>query len=250
MIFEVVNGRRYARFESLAAATGLRHAFSTRPNDVALRVDAAATERSARRAAVTADWQLDPARLLACEQSHETRIAIIDEPRRGAILPDTDATIVTVRAQPVMNFSADCPLVLIYDPVGRVLGTVHASWRCTVAALTANVMERMQSEFGCDPADCLAGIGPSAGPERYEVGEDVYDAAVDLPNRDALFLRQADRMCFDLWAANRAQLLAAGIPSNNIEIAGICTMSQTRDFYSFRREGAGCGHFGLLAALV
>ncbi|RMF80509.1 MAG: laccase domain-containing protein [Planctomycetota bacterium] len=250
MIFETVNGRRYARFESLAQVAGLRHAFSTRPHDVALRIDRHMATRAARRAAMVADWGLDPERLLACEQSHETRIAVIDEPRPAAILPNTDATIVTTPIQPVMNFSADCPLILIDDSRRRVIATAHASWRCTVAGLTAMLIERMRREFGCDPAECVAGIGPSAGPLRYEVGADVYAAAANLPQRDALFPRRGGKVFFDLWAANRAQLEAAGVPAANIETAGICTISDADRFYSYRREGAGCGHFGLLAALV
>lgn len=57
-------------------------------------------------------------------------------------------------------------------------------------------------------------------------------------------------MYFDLWAANRAQLIATGVRSERIETAGVCTMCDRELFFSFRREGANCGHFGLLAALT
>ncbi len=57
-------------------------------------------------------------------------------------------------------------------------------------------------------------------------------------------------MYFDLWRANRAQLQAVGVRHANIETAEICTMCGGGLFYSFRREGAGCGHFGLMAGLT
>ena len=51
-------------------------------------------------------------------------------------------------------------------------------------------------------------------------------------------------------AANQAQLIETGVTAGNIELAGVCTMCRNDLFYSFRREGQGCGHFGLLAALA
>jgi copper oxidase (laccase) domain-containing protein len=130
-----------------------------------------------------------------------------------------------------------------------VVGLVHASWRCTCALATRQVIETMRARFGCDPGRMLAGIGPSAGPERYEVKQDVFDAARDLLDRERFFIRRGECLYFDLWAANRAQLEVAGVQPKNIETAGVCTMTDTERFYSFRREGAGCGHFGLMAGL-
>ena len=91
---------------------------------------------------------------------------------------------------------------------------------------------------------------PSAGPSQYEVKNDVYDAAAGLPERDLLFPRAGKRMYFDLWGANALALQRGGVREENIEVARICTMSRTDLLYSFRREGAGCGHFGLIAGFV
>jgi hypothetical protein len=81
------------------------------------------------------------------------------------------------------------------------------------------------------------------------VQRDVFDAARGLPDFETLFPRRDVRMHFDLWEANRRELVDAGVQAANVEIAGICTMCRTDIFYSFRREGAGGGHFGLMAAL-
>jgi YfiH family protein len=250
MRFFHVNGRRYAAFEALGRAPGLVHAFSTRGFNVSARNDRYASERAERRALMAADFGLDAQRLCTCEQVHRTRVVVIDSPREGGGLPETDGVITNVRGQPLMVFSADCPLVLLFDPVRRVLGLVHASWRCTAAALTQNVVRTMGSRFGCRPEQMHAGIGPSAGPDEYEVGQDVYEAAADLPNRDECFRKSGGRMMFDMWLANRRQLEATGVPPNRIETAGICTMTRTDLFYSYRRDGRGCGHFGLLAAVL
>lgn len=248
MQFEQIGGRTYARFDTLSRMPGLRHAFSMRPLDVSARSDDQATLRDANRRQMARDLGLDAEQLCYCVQVHRTQIAIVDSPGPGRRVEDVDAIITSQPNVPVMTFSADCPLILAFDPVESVVGLVHASWRCTCAGATRRLIETMRSRFSCRPENIHAGIGPSAGPDQYEVKDDVYNSAAALENRDGLFRRVANRMYFDLWEANRSQLISSGVLAERIEIAAICTMSDSR-FYSFRREGAGCGHFGLMAAL-
>jgi YfiH family protein len=249
MRFLHIEDRRYACFPRMSAVAGLRHAFSTRPQDMSLRDDDAQARRRAQREQMVRDFGFDPRRLCYCVQVHATRVALIDAPRAGGPLEGVDAVVTDQRQTPLMVFSADCPLILVYDPAAGVLGAAHASWRCTVGQLTARLVQIMGERFGCPAGRLLAGIGPSAGPEQYEVREDVYHAAAGLPQRERLFPRRDGRMYFDLWEANRVLLIAAGLRAENIEVAGICTMSRTDLFYSYRREGAGCGHFCLLAGM-
>ncbi len=243
------NGRRYVAFPRLAGQRGLIHAFSTRPQDVAMRSDNHAAERAARRRQMAADLGLAPDALHCCVQVHKTRIAVVERARPGGALDGFDGVVTAATGAVLMTFSADCPLLLVFDPVRRVVGMAHASWRCTVAGMARRVVATMQTHFGCAAADLLAGIGPSAGPERYEVKGDVYEAAATLPDRDACFSTRDGRMYFNMWEANRQQLRACGVAESHIDIAGICTMTDAARFYSFRREGPGCGHFGLMAGL-
>ncbi len=246
MRFIQVDTRRYAQFERLADEAGLVHAFSTRPGDVGPRnVRDGATQRGT----MAGDWGLGPKSVCYCEQVHGSKLCAIAEPTAGP-LAGCDGVATALRGVPLMTFSADCPLVLIYDPTRFVVGLVHASWRCTVAALTAEMVALMEREFGCEAAGLRAGIGPGAGPCCYEVRADVYAAAAELPARDRVFHHRSGRLFFDLWEANRQQLMAAGVPESQIESAGVCTMCSQDVFYSYRREGPGCGHFGLMAALT
>jgi len=251
MITREVGERRYLLFERLADVPGLRHAFTTRPQDVSARRDVHAPQRDARRRQAAADVGLPGEALSYCVQVHTPRIAIVSEPPAAPQpLEGFDGVIAAAPGCPLMTFSADCPLVLVVDPARRVVGMIHASWRCAVADAARLLVDRMRDACGCDPAALCAGIGPSAGPQAYEVKGDVYEAAAGLPERDVLFPRVDGRMYFDLWAANAAALRRAGVPAENIEIAGVCTMSRTDLLYSFRREGPGCGHFGLIAGFV
>jgi YfiH family protein len=250
MHFVEIQGRRYAQWDELRRASGLRHAFSTRPMNIAPRNGADAAHRAAQRRTMVADWGLEPARLCYCQQVHETRLAVAEDECASGPLTACDGVVTAEAGRPLMTFSADCPLVLVWDPVRRVLGLVHASWRCTVARLTGGLVELMGARFGCRGADLQAGIGPSAGPCCYQVQQDVYQAARELPGREQCFLRRGGRLYFDLWEASRIQLLAAGVPADRIDSAATCTLCHNDVFYSYRREGPGCGHFGLLAALT
>jgi hypothetical protein len=245
-----VAGRRYARFARLGGSAGLVHAFSTRPQDVSARDDARAPERDQARRRMARDLGLDSARLRYCVQVHEARCALVDSGAAPGAFEGFDSIITAEPGAPLMTFSADCPLVLIYDPATPALGLAHASWRCTVAAVTAGLVAAMIRQFGSRPADLLAGIGPGAGPCCYEVGADVYEAAARLEDRELMFARRDGCRFFDLWEANRLQLIRSGLAPESIETAGVCTMCRNDVFYSFRRERAGCGHFGLMAALA
>lgn len=237
-----IGDRQYLQFSRLRDLPGLIHAFSTRPQNLSPK----APEGATARAAMAADWGLRAANLHCCQQVHRPEIAVATT-RTGGVVPQRDGLVTSLPGVGLMTFSADCPLVLIYDPQQNAVGMVHASWRCTVAHAAARLIRTMIAA-GCQTADLHAGVGPGAGPCCYEVQADVYDAAADLPDHDRLFIRRDGRMHFNLWDANRAQLVAGGVPEANIEIAELCTMCRTDLLFSYRREGKGCGHFALLAA--
>ena len=57
-----------------------------------------------------------PAKLRCCVQVHETRIAVVEEGHTGQRLEGFDGAVTATPGVPLMTFSADCPLVLVYDP--------------------------------------------------------------------------------------------------------------------------------------
>lgn len=57
---------------------------------------------------------------------------------------------------------------------------------------------------------------------------------------EAISKRQ-EKWHIDLPECNRLQLIEAGIPSENINMANICTMKQSDTFFSARRLGIQSG---------
>lgn len=251
MIERTVRNRRYLQFDRLRGQVGLVHAITTAPQNLNPAEDATdpAGAQRARDQAVR-DVGLAPDKLCFARQIHQTRIGVIDEPRGGGPIAQTDALITNLPHTPLMSFSADCPLLLIYDPQRHVVATVHAGWRCIVAGLPRLVLSVLGSRFGTRPADLLVGVGPGAGPCCYEVGEDIRAAARAIPDADACFQPAGDRYKFDLWRACRAQLVAGGVRPDRVENADLCTICRADLFPSFRRDGAASSRFALVAGIL
>jgi polyphenol oxidase len=132
---------------------------------------------------------------------------------------------------------ADCVPVILYDPVNHAVGVAHSGWKGTVCAVVTNTVLKMGEAFGTDPRALIAGIRHSIGPERYEVGPEVV-TQVEQTFPGANVLRHLDegKGLFDLWEANKYQLLRLGVPVDSIEVAGICSYDNSDIFFSDRRQ--------------
>ena len=150
-----------------------------------------------------------------------------------------------------MQFSADCPLVLLVEPDRRILGTAHASWRGSVAGITTELVRQLRTQFDVDSSKLVAAICPCAGPDEYEVGEEVRRIAIARLGDVAaeFFPQKGGRLHFDMRGANIRQLLDAGIQADHICVAAESTIGDDR-FFSYRREGADTGRFVLLAGFA
>ncbi len=115
-----------------------------------------------------------------------------------------------------------------------------------VATLTVNAMKK---HYGSNPTDLRAGIGPSIGPDHYEIGADVILQVMQkYGDESVLFLKShRGKIHFNLWEANRLALESAGV--NHIEVSGICTACHTQDWFSHRAEKGRTGRFGALISL-
>jgi polyphenol oxidase len=210
----------------------------------------------------TSDWtrlaeSVNAPAVVALTQVHGNRAVVV---RRGELLPvgcpeadilvsDNPDVAVAVRA-------ADCVPMLLADVRTGAVGAVHAGWRGTAAAAARVAVETLHDEFGVDPRDLTAAIGPSIGSCCYEVGPDLVDAfaAAGHPRHliDRWFLaRPPDRgsrerppLRLDVAGANRDQLILAGVKAENIHTAGLCTAMHLDVLTSFRAEKDSAGRLG------
>lgn len=192
----------------------------------------------------------DPASIHDVWLVHGTDVVYAEQPRDlnekapQADLLFTDNPKVTL----YMRFG-DCVPLLFHDPRKGVVGISHAGWLGTVRGVAAASIRAMRARYGTDPRDVRAAIGPSIGPDHYEVGADVAEKvrASFGAQAEALLEPRGDRFHLDLWQANRLQLEAEGV--EHVEVPGVCTACHLDDWFSHRAEKGKTGRFGAIIAL-
>ncbi len=148
----------------------------------------------------------------------------------------------------LMRF-ADCVPILFFDPVKNAVGIAHAGWQGTIKEIALHTVRAMEIQFQTNPADLIAGIGPSIGPDHYVIREDVSERveAVFPKQVEEILIKDDDGVKLDLWKANAISLRKAGVKM--IEIAGICTGCNIIDWYSHRGENGKTGRFAAVIGL-
>lgn len=184
-------------------------------------------------------WQVHSADVV-CARSPRP----VDESYRQADIILTDRPEVTL----FMRF-ADCVPVFVYDPRKAVIGVAHAGWMGTLRDVATVMVNTMRKQYNSNPADVIACIGPSIGPDHYEVGADVILQVMQKfgDESDRVLKSNNGKIHFDLWKTNAILLERAGV--GKIETAGICTACHTEDWYSHRAEKGRTGRFGALISL-
>ena len=193
-------------------------------------------------------------RVVTLNQVHGRHvIAVKRDESVPATRPDADVVMSDNPAAAIAVRAADCVPLLIGDPRSGAVAAVHAGWRGTAAGAATAAVEALAREFGAEAGDLVAAIGPSIGVCCYEVGPELVDAflaAGHSPDKvHRWFMTPAgDRKPrLDTWAANRDQLMLAGVAEENIHTCGLCTASHLELFPSFRAEKEKAGR---LAAVI
>ena len=187
-------------------------------------------------------------------QVHGNNVIFTDKPRMSSEPPQKADIILTNKPEVIlfMRF-ADCVPIFLYDPQKRVVGIAHAGWLGTVRKVASVAVQAMVEHYGSSTNDIIAGIGPSIGPEFYEIGDDVATQIQKTFNdraNDILSVSKSEnknKIKLNLWKANQILLEAAGV--RQIEVAGICTAENVSDWYSHRAEFGKTGRFGALLTL-
>jgi len=188
--------------------------------------------------------ELDAGQLVFPRQTHSDGVVIVTSENVTDTIDDTDALITNERGLFICVQTADCVPILLFDPVKKVVAAIHAGWKGTISKIAKKTIVQMTEKFGCNPADIVAGIGPSIHIHAYEVGPEVVEAVeASFSNSPALLKPSMNegKAYFDLWEANQTVLMESGIPEENIELMGLCSFEQADLFYSARRDGTDTG---------
>jgi hypothetical protein len=258
MIRYQIHGLTFYRFSSLEDSR-IKHAVFTRLGGVSeepysslnlsLSVPDRREEVMENRRRFYAAMDVDPEQAVRAAQVHGARVAVVRAADRDVQQTGTDGLITDEPGLALVMAFADCVPVMLYDPVRRAVGIVHAGWRGTVAGVCQAAVRQMTAALGCCPTDIRAAIGPSIGPCCYQVGPDLVEAVTEAFGRsDGLFVgASGGGLHFDQWMAVELALRQAGL--RQIEQSGICTACRVDEFFSHRAEGGRTGRFGALIVL-
>jgi hypothetical protein len=185
-------------------------------------------------------------RVATLEQVHGRDVAVV---LRGTALPGNrpraDACVSNDPVSAVAVRTADCVPILLADTGTGAVAAVHAGWRGTAAGVATAAVDALRERFGVQPRSLVVAFGPSIGACCYRVGQDVRDAF--LAAGHAVLDRWVAGEQLDLVAANRDQLVCAGVPEAQIHVCGLCTAMHLGVLTSYRAEKEKAGR---LAAAI
>ncbi|MEE4196877.1 MAG: peptidoglycan editing factor PgeF [Bacteroidales bacterium] len=184
---------------------------------------------------------IEAGQLVSPKQTHSRNIGVVTSTK--AVFPDTDALITNIPGICIFVRTADCVPILLFDPIKKAVAAIHSGWKSTLQEICRHTIESMHQQYNTEPGDLIACIGPSIGPEVYEVGPEVIEQFQNHFGFDHYItpLKNSAKGLLNLWEINHQILTNAGVPAQQIEVAGMCTYSNPELFYSARRDGVKCG---------
>lgn len=261
-----VNGVAFLTFPNLSELDFVKHAFSTRIggvsdnefNSMNLAFGRGDSDENVRKnyKLMCDAVGLDYSTLVSSAQDHHTFVRKVTSADCGIGIESpkdmlsVDGLMTNEPNVTLVTHYADCTPLLFADPEKHVIATSHAGWRGTASRMGQVTVERMTEEYGCDPEDIIAVVGPAIGGCCYEVDTPVYEkfaSMIDL--RPAYFTKSLGRgkHIVDLKEVNRRTLLSAGLLPENILVSDLCTKCNSDLLFSHRATN---GKRGGLSAFI
>lgn len=258
----------YLTFPELTATGAVEHLFSTRLGGVSegclgsmnlsyTRGDEKENvDENFRRIATALNRKVTE--FVFTDQTHTANVRVADARDAGCGIVrergyhDVDGLVTNDPGIVLCAFFADCVPLFFVDPIRRVIGLSHSGWKGTVHKIGKETVQTMRREFGCDPADIVAAVGPSICGDCYEVSEDVAEQFRQAFSEDTgAVLREkgGGKYLLDLWEANRLVMKEAGILEEHISVTDLCTCCNPEFLFSHRASHGKRGNLGAFLAL-
>ena len=160
---------------------------------------------------------------------------------------DVDGLVTDEPGVVLSTFFADCVPLYFVDTVNRAIGLSHSGWRGTVGRMGQRTLEKMATEFGTNPKDIVAAVGPSICQDCYEVSEDVAEEFIKefSGHADEILINKGNgKYQLDLWKTNEIVLIEAGVKKENVAVTNICTCCKPDLLFSHRASKGKRGNLG------
>jgi YfiH family protein len=187
-----------------------------------------------------------PAMPVWLKQIHGARVVDAAEAAAAPGPLEADAAFTDRPGVVAVTMMADCLPVLLADVRGRGVAVVHAGWRGLVAGVIQASARALRERVADPSAGLIAYLGPAIGPDHFEVGPEVRDAAcTSLADASAFFVPHGSgKYLADLFALGRLALAQVGVDA--VFGGGVCTYCDADRFYSHRRDRVTGRHAALI----
>ena len=264
-----VDGVEYISYPLLEKTGMVKHGFSTRIGGVSEGVCSSmnlsfargdkeeAVRENFRRIAAALDVKVE--NMVFSKQTHTTNVRVVTEEDRGKgtvkslDYDQVDGLVTNIPGLCLATFYADCVPLFFVDPVQKAIGLSHSGWRGTVGKIGKITVETMRKEYGTDPADVLAAVGPSICQECYEVSEDVIEQfRINYEQKyweELFYKKENGKFHLNLWKANEIVFGEAGIKAEHIAVTNVCTCCNPDVLFSHRASHGKRGNLGAFMAI-
>lgn len=243
IIIKQGNGIEYIQFKRLLDY-GIKHAYTLKGEGINFRSDSKEEKESYNK--IFTSLGLDIKTYVKPQQRHTNKVTSIDKVMKTEELLETDGLITNKENITLVTTNADCILLLMYDPIKKVIANVHSGWRGTFQKIGENAIIKMKEEYNCNPEDIEIYIWPSIRKCHFEVDEDVKIECENifryLGNTEEFIekgeIKEGKQKYFiDTVLINRILFLNQGIKDANIYDCDICSVCNSDKVRSYRVEG-------------
>ncbi|MCY9870148.1 peptidoglycan editing factor PgeF [Vibrio barjaei] len=162
-------------------------------------------------------------------QTHSTKVVTVQVPTEQVL--DADASFTRTPGVVLSAMTADCLPILICAKDGTAVAAIHAGWR----GLADGIVEEAANLFD---SEAQAWIGPAIGFESFEVGLDVKHAFCQMNPEYGIAFKESVNP--EKWLANLAliaQMKLQASAISDVTQSNLCTFSDEKRFFSYRRDG-------------
>ena len=166
---------------------------------------------------------------------------------------ETDGIVTNKKNLILSTTNADCILLLLFDPIKKVIANVHSGWRGTLQRISTKAIEKMEKEYNCNPKDIICCICPSIRKCHFEVEKEVKDMFEEefksIVEKNDIITEtiSSKKWTIDTVLINQIILEEKGLKKENIIDSKICSVCNSNLVHSYRVEKE---RYGLETAII
>ena len=172
--------------------------------------------------------------LFLMNQTHSSKVVVIDESNINVQRVDADALITKIKEIAISVLTADCVPVLIYEKKNNIVACVHAGWKGAISGIIENTLNQIIKMNKNN--NIYVAIGPCIGLKNYEIDKKFYNKFIRKDRMNEIFFSSTknDKFLFDLRKYINFKITKFDV--NDVENIELDTYEENEKFFSFRRS--------------